>query len=496
MTGRWRPYSRPWVIAHRGASGILPEHCLPGYALAIEQGADVIEPDLVASVDGVLYARHDLGLARSTDIAGRCEFAGYRRSGADGSEDWWIEDLNAAQVDSLRAIQPWPLRPHERDGAFGVPRFSAVLTLLLLERQRRDRQLLVYPELKHPRHFLQRGIDVVELLASELESFGLTGPDAPVLVQCFDRDCLDRVRARVGVRVVQLSIDLPSLDGTPVDGYGVSRQALSTSAGSDFIAAAHKLGRVVHAWTFRDDQPQGSLSPIEECAAAFAQGCDGLFSDFPATAIAARARSEAIANGAAELRVISVVGAAIEPWLPTLAALRLRVFRDWPYLYDGDADYEANYLKTYSRSAHSLFVLAFVGDEVVGCATSIPLRDASVDCQAPFLAAGMDIEAGYYFGESVLDKRYRGRGLGHRFFDAREAHAHSLPHVRYTAFCAVQRATDDPRRPPDYRPLDRFWTSRGYVRRADLATRFDWKELGDDQPVSNTMVFWMREWPP
>lgn len=494
MSGRWRPYSRPWVIAHRGASGILPEHCLPGYALAIEQGADVIEPDLVASADGVLYARHDLGLARSTDIARRPEFAGYRRLGADGSEDWWIEDLSSAQVDSLCAIQPWPLRPHDRDGVYRVPRFSAVLDLLRMERQRRERPLLVYPELKHPRHFLARGIDVVELLAGDLERAGLTGRDAPVLVQCFDRDCLDQVRERLDVRVVQLSIDLPALDGSPVDGYGVSRQALSTPAGGDFIVAAHALDRVVHAWTFRDDQPLGNLAPVDECAAAFAQGCDGLFSDFPATAIAARSRLRADAR--APVRVVNVVGAAIDAYLPALADLRIRVFREWPYLYDGDVEYEARYLQTYSRSPHSLFVLALAGDEVVGCATGIPLRDASAECQAPFLAAGMDLQSVYYFGESVLDRRYRGTGLGHRFFDAREAHARSFPGLRYTAFCAVQRAADDPRRPPLARPLDAFWQARGYTRHGELVTRFVWKELDAEEPVANTMAFWMREWPP
>ena len=297
MSGRWRPFSSPWVIAHRGASGLLPEHTLPGYALAIEQGADVIEPDLVATVDGVLHARHDLGLARSTDISGRAEFADYRRSGADGSEDWWIEDLTSVQVDTLRAVQPWPQRPHDRDGAYRVPRFSEVLALLLMERNRRQRPLLVYPELKHPQHFLARGIDLVELLLHELENVGLTGSDAPVLVQCFERDCLDRVRARAGVRVVQLSIDLPSLDGTPVDGYGVAKQALMTPAGAAFIAAAHDLGRAVHAWTFRDDLPLVDLAPGAECAQAFAQGCDGLFSDFPSTAILARSALSTAADG-------------------------------------------------------------------------------------------------------------------------------------------------------------------------------------------------------
>lgn len=495
MSGRWRPFSWPWVIAHRGASGLLPEHCLAGYALAIEQGADVIEPDLVASKDGVLYARHDLGLARSTDIAARPEFVGLRRAGVDGSEDWWIEDLSSTQVDSLRAIQPWPQRPHDRDGAYRVPRFSAVLALLQLERQRRERPLLVYPELKHPEHFLARGIDLVELLARELAAAGMTGPEAPVLVQCFDRSCLDRVRQAVGTRVVQLSIELPALDGSFVDGYGVSKQALMMPAGAKFIAAAHALGRVVHAWTFRDDQPRPGLKPVDECVEAFACGCDGLFSDFPATALTARARRRIAADTSDGLRVVSVVGAAIEPYLPALAALRIRVFRDWPYLYDGDAEYEARYLRTYSRSTASLFVLVFDGDHIVGCSTGIPLSDETEECQAPFRAAGIDLDQVYYFGESVLDRPYRGLGLGHRFFDDREAHARSLQ-LRFTAFCAVQRAEEDPRRPLDARPLDGFWGARGYAPRSDLKAQYEWKELGSALPVSNTMLFWLREWSP
>lgn len=490
MIFRSRPLPKPWVIAHRGASGLLPEHTLAGYALAIEQGADVIEPDLVASADGVLYARHDLGLSRSTDVATRLEFAGLKRAGGDGSEDWWIEDLTSAQVDTLRVIQPWPQRPHHRDGAFRVPRFREVLALLMMERQRRERALLVYPELKHPQHFLTRGIDLVELLAGDLAEFELTGPQAPLLVQCFDRDTLDRVRDRIGVRVVQLSIDLPSLDGSPVDGYGVSKQALMTPAGAAFIAAAHAQRRVVHAWTFRDDQPSPGLTPMDECAEALAQGCDGLFCDFPATGIAARARQTAPSS----LQVVTLIGSAIAPYLQTLGDLRIRVFRDWPYLYDGDADYEATYLATYARSPRSVFVLALDGDRVVGCSTGVPLRDETANCQAPFVAAGFDIDTVYYFGESVLDPDYRGRGLGHRFFDARESYARSLPGIRCTAFCAVRRADDDPRRPRQYRPLDDFWTRRGYRRRPELTAQFEWKELGCDSPVTNSMQFWLREW--
>lgn len=492
MNARWRPYSHPWVIAHRGASGLLPEHTLPGYALAIEQGADVIEPDLVASADGVLYARHDLFLSRSTDVASHVEFAGFKRPGPDGVLDWWIDDFTSAQLDTLRAIQPWPQRPHHRDGSFRLPRFSEVLALLRQERARRERPLLVYPELKHPEYFRARGIDVVDLFLRELATADMLGADAPVVVQCFERETLDRIGARSALRRVQLSVDLPALDGTPVEGYGVSKQALLTDAGPSFIEAAHAAGRLVHAWTFRDDQPVAGVAPADECARAYRAGCDGLFSDFPATALMAR---KALAGPASPaLRVISVVGREIEPYLPALAALRIRVFRDWPYLYDGDLAYESRYLQTYSRSPRSVFVLALDGERVVGCSTAIPLRDETPEIQQPFVAAGFDLDQICYFGESVLDHAYRGHGLGHRFFDARETHARHDPRVRYTAFCAVQRAPQDPRRPPTHRELDKFWHSRGYAIRPDLRTRIEWKELGDDRTKANDMVFWLREW--
>lgn len=288
MSARWLPHPHPWVIAHRGASGLFPEHTLPGYALAIEQGADVIEPDLVASADGVLYARHDLGLARSTDIAVRSEFAGRRRQGPDGVWDWWVEDFHSSELDRLRAIQPWPQRPHDRDGIYRLPRFSELIELCLSERRRRERPLLLYPEIKEPAHFRAAGIDIVACAIDALRAAGISGRDAPLLLQCFDRDCLLELRAATGLRSTLLDTGLPELDGAEVDAYGLAKSALMGPDGAAFIAAAHARGRLVHAWTFRDDQPLPGIEPVEECIAAFRAGIDGLFSDFPATARRAR----------------------------------------------------------------------------------------------------------------------------------------------------------------------------------------------------------------
>lgn len=187
-------------------------------------------------------------------------------------------------------------------------------------------------------------------------------------------------------------------------------------------------------------------------------------------------------------------GAAITPFLPALAALRIEVFRSWPYLYAGTEVYEANYLRTYSASPSSLFVLAQHAEtgEVVGCSTGVALEHETANLQAPFAAAGIEVASVFYFGESVLLPAWRGRGLGHAFFDAREAYARSSGCFALTAFCAVDRAADDPRRPPGHLPLDRFWQSRGYTRQAQMQATMEWLEVGAQIPSSQTLTFWTR----
>jgi GNAT superfamily N-acetyltransferase len=188
-------------------------------------------------------------------------------------------------------------------------------------------------------------------------------------------------------------------------------------------------------------------------------------------------------------------GAEILTALDALAALRIRVFRDWPYLYDGDLTYERTYLTTYAASPRAFCALAEVDGVAVGATTAVPLADETAEVQAPFLAAGIDPATVCYFGESVLLPEYRGLGLGHRFFDLREAAAAAAPGISHTAFCAVERPADHPRRPADYRPLDAFWRARGYAPRPELTSWFHWKDLDEPEETAKPMRYWMRALP-
>lgn len=186
-------------------------------------------------------------------------------------------------------------------------------------------------------------------------------------------------------------------------------------------------------------------------------------------------------------------GSEIEPLVHDLARLRTRIFREYPYLYDGGETYEAEYLSMYTDSDESLCVVARDGDEVVGASTGLPLTDADEAFQRAFAVSIIEPFEVFYFGESVLSKKYRGRGIGHRFFEERENYARELGRFSYAAFCAVERSPDHPRRPPSYAPLDRFWEKHGFTRRPDLRTRFAWKEIGEDEPSEKMMVFWVKE---
>jgi glycerophosphoryl diester phosphodiesterase len=287
---RWRTLDgqAPRVIAHRGASGLRPEHTLAGYALALEQGADIIEPDLVPSADGVLFARHDPGLARSTDIGARPEFAERREDG-----DWPCQRFLAEEIDALRAIQPFEGRSSEFDGRWPPPRWSAVVEWAREQARARDARVLLYPELKDPARFEAAGVDAVGCF---IDSVVELPPEVEVWVQCFDVEALRRVHQATGLRC-SLGVDANgdwraaiAQHGDWLGGLVVAKALLGQDA---MVEAAHAAGLRLDAWTFRDDRlGPGHASIEDELQWAMASGADALFCDFPAGALAVRARLE------------------------------------------------------------------------------------------------------------------------------------------------------------------------------------------------------------
>jgi GNAT superfamily N-acetyltransferase len=197
------------------------------------------------------------------------------------------------------------------------------------------------------------------------------------------------------------------------------------------------------------------------------------------------------------ITVKAMTGGGFSDVLDELSALRLTVFREWPYLYDGDARYEAEYLATFSQAAGAVVVCAFDDATMIGAATASPLGGHTAEFVPLFKARGFDPDEVFYCGESVLLPQYRGRGIGHAFFDQREAHASALnaagARFRYSTFCGVIRRTDDQRTPPGYRALDSFWRKRGYEKVDNLRGRYDWREIGSNEETGHDMQFWLRE---
>jgi len=158
-------------------------------------------------------------------------------------------------------------------------------------------------------------------------------------------------------------------------------------------------------------------------------------------------------------------------------------------------DYEKTYLQTYADSPRALLFAAYDGDQMVGATTCIPLSDETEEVQLPFRQAGYDLSQVFYFGESILLPAYRGHGLGHRFFDEREAHAANFGTYFHTCFCAVFRPEDHPLRPVSYQPLDAFWEKRGYRQAPQLQSQFEWLDIGQTFPSPKTMIYWLRALP-
>lgn len=187
-----------------------------------------------------------------------------------------------------------------------------------------------------------------------------------------------------------------------------------------------------------------------------------------------------------------LVGDDLKRHLDALADLRIEVFRDFPYLYEGSRDYERTYLEIYSTTQDALIVGAFDGDRLVGAATGLPLAAEPPSLQTPLQQAGFSPEAIFYFGESVLLKPYRGRGIGVRFFQEREAHATALGRFTHMVFCGVVRPLDHPRRPAGYKPLDLFWQRRGFKKLEGAIGTMTWCDLDEAQESEKAMQFWIK----
>lgn len=191
-----------------------------------------------------------------------------------------------------------------------------------------------------------------------------------------------------------------------------------------------------------------------------------------------------------EIQVVS--GQELLPYIDAVAQLRMAVFREYPYLYEGSLAYEQRYLQTYINTSDCIFVLVSEGKKVIGVSTALPLTAETMALKQPFLEQHYDLNQIFYFGESVLLPRYRNQGIGVRFFAEREAHAKQL-HFKYAAFCTVQRAEEHPLRPPHYQPLDDFWHKRGYTRHPELKAWFSWREVNETEESLKPMVFWLKQ---
>ncbi len=295
------------VIAHRGASGERPEHTLESYRLAIEQGADYIEPDLVMTRDGVLIARHESEIGGTTDVAKHPEFAARRRTQSiDGTSitGWFTEDFTLAEIKTLRAQERLPvLRPQNRvfDGQFCVPTFDEILQLATEANRRRGGapRIGIYPETKHPAHFAGIGLAQEAAVLHSLERFEYGREGSPVFIQSFDPNNLRQLRDMTHLPLVQLLEDELG-DMRRIADYADAIGIEKPLATQKDVADAHALDLAVHVWTFRAENEflprdlRVGASPADhgnleaEIERYLKRGIDGFFTDFPAIGVKVR----------------------------------------------------------------------------------------------------------------------------------------------------------------------------------------------------------------
>ena len=332
-SSKWRTLDGkpPLVIAHRGASGYRPEHTIASYTLAIEQGADYIEPDLVATRDGHLVARHEPMLDDTTDVQSRPQFADRRTTKMlDGKSvtAFFASDFTLAEIKQLRAVQSNPARSKEYDGRFEIPTFEEILDLAERESAKRGRTIGVYPETKHPSFHIELKLPLEDRLLAALGKRKLDRPDGPVFIQSFESANLQYLRTKTRLPLVQLMEEgelLLDASGKRIVGVnirqfddkrggavpktledvakyanalGPSKRSIMRDVGgqqllqSTLIEQAHAAGLRVHAYTLRTETatlaPEYRGDPKLEYRQFFALGIDGVFSDFPDVALSAR----------------------------------------------------------------------------------------------------------------------------------------------------------------------------------------------------------------
>lgn len=292
--------SGPIVIAHRGASGYRPEHTLMSYRLALKMGADYIEPDLVMTKDGRLVARHDIYLSGTTDVADHPEFADRKRR-LDGRDDWFVFDFTLEELKTLKAVQPRPERGAVFDGQESIPTMSEILTMMKSARAEGSKAGL-YIEMKRPALFRELGLDPTAALLAMLKD--VTDAGIHVYFQCFDGAYLNEFVGKTDAELIWLIegrkdkktksyvLEAPlALYGSRVDGVGLNKALLVGSDGrpTSVVDDAHAMGLDVHVWTVRNDQvPKGIKTVEEELKLLFSLGVDGVFADFPDTALQSR----------------------------------------------------------------------------------------------------------------------------------------------------------------------------------------------------------------
>lgn len=193
-----------------------------------------------------------------------------------------------------------------------------------------------------------------------------------------------------------------------------------------------------------------------------------------------------------KLSFLRLNGEAAENFGKDLAALRLNIFKNFPYLYEGTIDYEMKYLQTYFKAKHSFIFLVLDGEKVVGATTSIWSEEEEESFKRPFEEHNFDPKKVFYFGESVLEPAYRGKGLGKLFFQERESFARSLGFIDTVSFCAVVREGDHPLKPADYKPLDAFWRSQGFEKVPGMTTTYEWQDRDQDGLTKKLMQFWAK----